>query len=175
MVIKDLFNEAARWVIFAKRTSVFEREARKTEFPRERIDNVFEGFENRQNTFREFVQSSSSIASVCFSEQLEEEASSKKQITSWQEYFDLIRTAIKEIDESNLIDENDGFLGQLEYRTNIFEGYYKDQHEEMKRLLDIYASKLDIEDLYDRTEEAIRKISSEAAAQIKSISSPNIN
>lgn len=156
-MIKEAFNKIVNLVTFIDRSMELERQLITTGISKNAFNETMEMFEAKQNTLLEFITESSSNGSVVFAKLVEEELKQRKDINSWSQYFDVIEDSTEGLEDCGYIDE-DGFIGQLRFRAEIFKDYYQGRGKDMCKLLDLYATKGAVEDLTYKTEKASEKI-----------------
>ena len=147
MGLKDSFNQAVvdfiDLIYVAKCAALLKIETLRRDVDKKEIDEAINGFTGRQDAYLEFVHNNTSETSVKFSDTLLNKYEENNiNLKSWTDYFSLIKETI-----NNLSTEDDSFLGQFKYRTELFEDFYKSKNEDIKYLLDIFVGENDIYEL----------------------------
>lgn len=127
-------------------------EARNLGISIERVDDEINMFRAKHENLVEFVQKQTSNVSLAFSQQLKDLFEAKGNFDSWNGYFELVNESAKAVGQLN--EDEDNFLSQLAYRTELLEDYYNSKNEDIQHLLDLTCTKHDVYNLCARNHEA---------------------
>lgn len=178
MFLKKIFDKLSNTITnvsdAATNASKFKEARENSNISQSDAEAVLNNFKERHIKFTKLVQDQTSISSIIFSKEIEETIEDKSEISSWKEYFAIVKEAINDTIGEDKELENDESLSEISREAYYFEMYYNNQNSEMQELLDIHAGIDKIDCLTQRSNVANAEILNNAIAPFQKFSNSKV-